>query len=120
MTWRDAITLAAKGVLRRPGRAVLTVLAVALAATLLTALLTIASTARTRVLSELTKGGPLAGIKVAAAEPDPSQVDNDNAQPGPARDLDDEAVQRIASLPGVKSVVPLRSTRMLVLPPEDS
>ena len=45
MTWRDAVTLAAKGVLRRPGRAVLTVLAVALAASLLTALLTIASTA---------------------------------------------------------------------------
>src|SRR5207237_261789 len=98
VTWRDAVALAAKGVLRRPGRAVLTVLAVALAAALLTALLTIASTARTRVLSELTKGGPLAGIKVAAAEPDPSQVDNDNASPGPARDLDDDALARIARL----------------------
>src|SRR4051794_2042775 len=117
MTWRDAIGLAGKAVLRRPGRAVLTVLAVALAAALLTALLTIASTARTRVLSELTKGGPLAGIKVAAAEPDPGQVDNDNATPGPARDLDDDALRRIAALDGVKSVVPLRSSRMVVLPP---
>ena len=117
MKWRDAITLAAKGVLRRPGRAVLTVLAVALAASLLTALLTIASTAQTRVLSELAKGGPLAGIKVAAAEPDPSQIDNDDATPGADKDLDDAALRRIAALPGVKSVVPIRSARMLVLVP---
>ena len=82
MTWRDAAALAWKGLLRRPGRAALTVLAVALAASLLTALLTIAGTAETRVLSELSKGGPLAGIRVAAAEADPEQVDNDNPRPG--------------------------------------
>src|SRR5206468_2697643 len=62
VTWRDAAALAWKGLRRRPGRAALTVLAVALAASLLTALLTIAGTAETRVLSELSKGGPLAGI----------------------------------------------------------
>ncbi|MBA3956543.1 MAG: hypothetical protein H0X58_07755, partial [Acidimicrobiia bacterium] len=77
MSWRDALALAGKGVQRRPGRAVLTVLAVALAAALLTALLTIAGTAETKVLDELAKGGPLAGIKVAAAEPDPGQIDQD-------------------------------------------
>ena len=42
MRWRDAIALAARGVERRPGRVALTTLAVALAAALFTALLTIA------------------------------------------------------------------------------
>ena len=57
MRWRDAAGLAAKSLRRRFGRSVLTVLAVALAATLLTALVTIAGTAQTKVLSELSKGG---------------------------------------------------------------
>ena len=46
MTWRDAAVLAARSVRRRPGRTGLTILAVALASALLTALLTIAGTAR--------------------------------------------------------------------------
>ena len=62
MTWRDAIVLAGRGVRRRFGRAVLTVLAVALAAALLTALVTIAGTARTRLLDEVSRGGPLSGV----------------------------------------------------------
>src|SRR5437588_644157 len=67
MRWRDAVGLAARAVLRRPGRAILTVTAVALAAALLTALLAIAATGRTRVLNQLSSGGPLAGIKVSGA-----------------------------------------------------
>jgi hypothetical protein len=62
VSWRDALVLAVKGVRRRPGRAVLTVLAVLLATALLTALLTISTTARTRVLDQLSSGGPLSGI----------------------------------------------------------
>ena len=73
MSWSSAVGLAFKGLQRRPGRSLLTVLAVLLAAALLTALLTIATTAETRVLDELAKGGPLAGIKVAAAAPDPEE-----------------------------------------------
>jgi ABC-type antimicrobial peptide transport system permease subunit len=118
MSWRDAAALAVKNLRRRFGRSVLTVLAVALAATLLTALVTIAGTARTRVLRELSKGGPLAGIKVAAAAPDPSQIDNDNARPGPPRDLDDEARRRITDLPDVVSVVPVVASQMLVVAPD--
>jgi ABC-type antimicrobial peptide transport system permease subunit len=117
VSWADALALALANVGRRFGRAVLTVLAVGLAAALLTALLTIATTAETRVLSELAKGGPLAGIKVSAAAPDPGEVDNDNARPGPPRDLDDEAVRRIAALPDVVSVVPVITSRILVVPP---
>lgn len=117
MTWRDAVTLAWVSVRRRAGRAALTVLAVALAAALLTALLSIAGTARTRVLNQLSKGGPLAGIKVAAAEPDPTQVDSDNPRPGAAKDLDDGALGRIRAVPGVHSVIPVMTTRVVVVPP---
>jgi ABC-type antimicrobial peptide transport system permease subunit len=99
--------MAATSIRRRFGRSVLTVAAVALAATLLTALVTIAGTARTKVLSELSKGGPLSGINVAAAEADPSQVDNDSPRPGPPRDLDDRVRASIAALPDVKSVLPI-------------
>lgn len=118
MRWRDASSLAAKSLRRRFGRSVLTVLAVALAATLLTALVTIAGTAQTKVLTELSRGGPLAGIKVAAAAPDPSQIDNDNARPGPPKDLDDAVRRAIVALPGVESVVPLVASQVLVVPPD--
>ena len=117
MSWTDALALAAKGVSRRFGRAVLTVLAVALAACLLTALVTIASTAQNEVLRQIVKGGPLASIKVAAAEPDPAELANDNADPGEAKDLDATAVQRIRNLPDVDSVVPLIASRMIFTPP---
>ena len=46
MTWPDAFRLAARSVLRRPGRAALTIVAVALAAALFTAMLTMAATAQ--------------------------------------------------------------------------
>ena len=118
MSWRDAAVLAVRNLRRRLGRSLLTVLAVALAATLLTALITIAGTARTRVLNELARGGPLAGIRVAAAEPDPSQVDNDNARPGPPRDLDESARQRIAELPDVTSVVPVVASQVVAVAPD--
>ena len=115
MGWRDAGTLARRGVTRRLGRAALTVLAVALASTLLVGLLAVAGTARTRVLSQLSRGGPLAGIKVAAAAPDLTQLDQDDAPPGPARDLDDAARDKIAALADVASVVPIRSVPVLAV-----
>jgi len=118
--WRAAIALATKGLRRRPGRAVLTVLAVTLASALLTALLTISTTAETRVLNELAKGGPLAGIKVAAAQPDPAQIDQDNAQPGAPKDLDEAALARIRALPSVRDVIPVVSTRMLIVAPSEN
>ena len=118
MRWSDTVRFVARHVARRPGRAVLTVVAVALATSLFSALLTIAATARTRVLDQLSKGGPLAGIEVAAAAPDPAEVDNDNARPGRPRDLDDPALAEMAGLPGVRSVVPIESARVLVVPPE--
>ena len=116
MSWRDAVVLAGRGMLRRSGRAVLTVIAVALATTLLTGLLTIARTGETRVLDEIAKGGPLAGIKVEAAQPVPGQLDSDTALSGEPHDIDERARRRIASLPGVASVVPVVVTPVFVLP----
>jgi hypothetical protein len=118
MRWHDILGLAARGIARRPGRATLTVTAVALAAALLAALFTMSRTAEVRVLDQLAEGGPLAGIEVAPAEPDPTQVDLDNADPGEPRDLDDAALSRIAALPNVATVVPLVSTRVVVAVPE--
>jgi ABC-type antimicrobial peptide transport system permease subunit len=109
------VWLALRSVLRRPGRAVLTVAAVALASALLTALLTMARTAETRVLGELSKGGPLAGITVAAAQPDPSQIDSDNPRPGIPHDINDAAIHRIAALSQVKSVVPIVDAQLLAV-----
>ena len=118
MRWRDAASMAATSIRRRFGRSVLTVAAVALAATLLTALVTIAGTARTKVLSELSKGGPLSGVNVAAAEVDPSQIDNDSPRPGPPKDLDDRVRAKIAALPDVKAVLPIVAAGINAIVPE--
>ena len=118
MTWRDTARLAAASARHRLGRAGLTVAAVALAACLLTALLAIVGTARSRVLDELADGGPLAGIKVAAAEPRPGQEGEDDARPGAARDLDEQAAAAIAALDQVRAVLPVVAAPVLVLPPD--
>jgi putative ABC transport system permease protein len=117
VTWSSAIALAVKGLQRRPGRSLLTVLAVLLASALLTALLAIATTAETRVLDELAKGGPLAGIKVAAAAPDPDQVGQDEATGAQPRNLDDQALDAISRLPAVRAAVPVVVSRVVVAPP---
>jgi putative ABC transport system permease protein len=117
MSWRDAIALARRSVGRRGGRAVLTVLAVALGAALLSSLLIASEAARQRVLDQVASGGPLAGIKVDAAAPDPSALDSDNPRPGAPKLIDDRALARIQSLPDVASVVPVVATPMIVVPP---
>jgi putative ABC transport system permease protein len=118
VTWRDAIVVAGRGVRRRAGRAVLTVLAVALAATLLTSLLIASGAARKRVLDQVSEGGPLAGIAVAAAAPNPGALDSDDPRPGERKTIDDAALTRIEHVPGVKSVVPVVVNPVLVVPPD--
>jgi hypothetical protein len=95
VTWVDAVLFAGRGLVRRRARALLTLMAVALAAALLTALMMIAETGRTRVLDQLSKGGPLAGIRV-----------NQGA--------DEQQIERVRNLPDVAAVVPIATTRMLV------
>jgi hypothetical protein len=114
--WSDAAELAAHGVARRPGRAVLTVLAVTLAATLLVALLTIVGTARSRVLTQLSKGGALSGIRVVAADADPDQLDLDNPRSGAPRDLSESTITQLRRVTGVRTVVPIAQAVMEVRP----
>jgi hypothetical protein len=57
-------------------------------------------------------------VSAPTAEPDPSQVDRDDAEPGDPRDLDDAALAEIADLPDVATVIPLVSTRVAVAVPE--
>ncbi|MGH2554247.1 MAG: ABC transporter permease [Actinomycetota bacterium] len=100
MRLRDAFGLALRDVARRLGRAVLTILAVVLAATLLTALLVIATTAKARVIGQLTKGGPLATVRVEGSG------------------LDDAALRRIEALDSVRGVSPVVVAREVVVPPD--
>ena len=46
---------------------------------------------------------------------DPAQIDQDNAEPGKPKALDNAALHKIESLPNVRDVVPIVSTRMFVL-----
>jgi hypothetical protein len=120
MSYRDAIAIAARSVTRRLGRAVLTVLAVALAAALLSSLLIAGSAARTRVLDDVSRGGPLTGIRVDAAAPDPGSLDSDDPATGAPREIDAAARHRIAKLPNVRAVVPVVATPIQVLPPTNA
>jgi len=119
VTWRDAIALAARSVGRKLGRAVLTVLAVGLAAALLSSLLIASTAAQRRVLDQVSDGGPLAGIQVAPAEPDPGALDSDNPPRGDPRPIDDNALREIAALPNVDAVVPIVANPAIVVPPPD-
>jgi ABC-type antimicrobial peptide transport system permease subunit len=117
MSWRDALTMATREVRRRPGRALLTVLAIALASALLSSLLTIAGTAKTRVLTELSRGGSLAGILVEPNFPNASQATLDDPSPGPPETITPVAVARIARLKDVLTVLPVVATTVVVVPP---
>jgi FtsX-like permease family protein len=109
--------MALRHVQRRLGRVVLTVVAVALAAALLSALLIAVGVARGRVLSAVSKGGPLTGIEVFPNTADASQVDSDAAHLGAPRVLDDAVVHRMGRLADVTAVAPLKSTPVVVIPP---
>jgi ABC-type antimicrobial peptide transport system permease subunit len=119
MSYRDAIAIAARSVTRRLGRAVLTVLAVALAAALLSALLIAGTAARSRVLDDVSRGGPLTGIRVDAAAPDQGSLGSDDPPTGAPKPLDDAARRRIAALAGVRNVVGIIVNPVLVIPPQN-
>ncbi len=120
MSWRDAGVMALRSIRRRLGRVLLTVAAVMLAAALLSALLIAVGAARTRVLSAVSKGGPLTGIEVFPNTADVGQLDSDSAKLGASRPIDDAAVRRIGQIPNVASVVPLIGTPVVVIPPQNS
>jgi len=117
MRWRDTFALAIRELRRRPARCALTVTSVLLAAALLVALLAVVSTARTRVLSQISKGGALAAISVEPYEPNPSQVTLDDPTPGPARVITAADVSALRTLAHVTSVDPVEAAPVMVLPP---
>jgi hypothetical protein len=117
VSWSDAIRMACSTALRRFGRTALTVLAVILASSLLVALATIVTTASSRVIGQVSKGGPITAIKVLAAEAAPGQLDTDSLRPAEPRDLGRADRGRIAGLPGVSSTAGVLTAEVLVVPP---
>ncbi|MCU1490306.1 MAG: cell division protein FtsX [Acidimicrobiaceae bacterium] len=90
---------------------------VALAASLLTALVAVATTARTRVLDQITHGGPLSSISVSAAAPSPGQGGLDNPTPGHAKALTGAALAQMGRIAHVTAVIPVLQDRVIVVPP---
>jgi hypothetical protein len=118
MTWRDALRMALASGARRFGRTLLTALAVALASALLVALATIVVTANSRVLAQVSKGGPVTAIRVAAAHAQAGQLETDSLRTAGARPLTEADRAEIASLPGVTTTAGVLSTDVVAVPPE--
>lgn len=116
MSWSDAGLLAIRSLRRRGGRSLLTGVGVTLGTTLLVALLSIAGTADSRIVRQLSKGGPAAAIHVDDAFPDPSNLSSDSLKTGAHHDLGDEAVNTIRTSPHVGSVVTVLSVPVLAVP----
>jgi putative ABC transport system permease protein len=116
VSWSDAGLLALRSLGRRGARSLLAGLGVALGTTLLVALLSIAGGADTRIVSQLSHGGPAAAIHVKDALPDPGGYDSDTLQAGAQRDLNDDALTLIRSAPHVSTVVPVLAMPALVVP----
>jgi macrolide transport system ATP-binding/permease protein len=118
VSWTDALRLAFESTTRRFGRTVLTVLAVMLASSLLVALATIVVTANSRVISQVSTGGPITAIRVAAARAEPGQLETDDFRLGPPLHLDDAQIERIEDLRGVDAVAPVLDLEVLAVPPQ--
>jgi len=116
VSWQDAALLSLRSLRRRGARSLLAAVGIALGTTLLVALLSIAGTADTRIVSQLSHGGPAAAIHVDDAVPDPAGYDSDTLKTGAHRDLDDAALAAIRRSPHVSSVVPFLSSGALVVP----
>lgn len=116
MSWTDATLMALRNLWRRGTRTLLATLGVTLGTTLLVALLSVTAAADSRVVSQLSKGGPIAAIHVADSAPDPSNLDSDSLKTAGHRDLDETALSSIKRSPHVVSVVPVLSIGALVVP----
>jgi hypothetical protein len=88
-----------------------------LAAALLVALLAVVTTARTRVLTQISKGGALAAITVQPAAPNFAQETLDDPTPGPFRQITTEAVAALRRMPMVSAVDAVQASPVIVVPP---
>lgn len=116
MTWHDASLLALRSLGRRGGRSLITGLGVALGTALLVGLIGIGATADSRVVSQLSKGGPAAAIQVVNAYPDPTNLQGDAVRTGAPHDLGDAAVKAMLQSPHVSAVAGLLSVPVEVTP----
>jgi putative ABC transport system permease protein len=114
--WKDALTLALRGAVRRRTRTALTMLGVALGSGLLVALAVITSAADTKVLERLGQGGPITAVKVAAAEPRLNQLDSDSFQTAGPRDLTDADLAAVRRAPHVARVIPMLASPIVEQP----
>lgn len=117
MNWMDALTLASRSLRRRPGRALLTILAVTLGTTLLVALASVASSAESRIVSKLTSGGPATAIKVSPSKADSEQLYTDDLRAAGAKAINDATINAVRQSPHVASVMPVIASRVLAVPP---
>ena len=117
MTWLDSLTLASRSLRRRPGRALLTILAVALGTTLLVALASVASSAGSRIVSKLSNGGPGTAIRVSAARADSDQLYTDDLRAEGPKAITDATLTSVRQSPHVSSVIPVIASPVLAVPP---
>jgi ABC-type antimicrobial peptide transport system permease subunit len=117
MNWRDSVGLASRSLRRRPARALLTILAVALGTTLLVALGSVASTAGSRIVSKLSNGGPGTAIKVAASKADADQAYTDDLRAAGVKPITDSTVESLRKSPHIAAVIPVMVARVLVVSP---
>jgi ABC-type antimicrobial peptide transport system permease subunit len=117
MNWVDALTLASRSLRRRPGRALLTILAVTLGTTLLVALASVASSAGSRIVSKLSNGGPATAIKVSASKADSDQLYTDEMRAAGAKAINDATLNTLRQSPHVATVIPVIASGILAVPP---
>jgi ABC-type antimicrobial peptide transport system permease subunit len=117
MSWVDALTLASRSLRRRPGRALLTILAVTLGTTLLVALASVASSAGSRIVSKLSNGGPATAIKVSPSKADSDQLYTDELRAAGAKAINDATINTLRQSPNVAAVIPVMASRILAVPP---
>src|ERR1700716_4077619 len=115
MHLRDTLWLASRGLRRRPARALLTILAVALGTTLLVALGSVASTAGSRIVSKLSNGGPGTAIKMAAAQADSDQPYTDDLRATGTKPITDNTLDTLRRSPHIAAVIPVMAIRVLVV-----
>lgn len=117
MSWLDSLTLASRSLRRRPGRALLTILAVTLGATLLVALASVATSAGSRIVSKLTNGGPATAIKVSASKADSDQAYTDDLRAAGPKAITDATLSAVRQSPHIATVIPVITSRILAVPP---
>ncbi|HKF74735.1 MAG TPA: ABC transporter permease [Candidatus Dormibacteraeota bacterium] len=116
MSWRDAALLALRGLGRRGIRSLVTGLGVALGTALAVALIGIGAMADSRIVSQLSSGGPAAAIRVEAAYPDPGGLTGDSMRAQGPHDLGAAAAAAITRAPHVASVAGMLSMPVHVVP----